>query len=43
MKRDDNKNQKQNIQTEQKSAPVIRVQSGLRAGAVSVLRNCGDI
>jgi hypothetical protein len=42
MKRDANKKQEQNIQTENK--PVIRVQTGLRAGAITALRSCsGDI
>jgi hypothetical protein len=32
MKRDQSKKQEQNIKTEQKVQPIIRVRSGLRAG-----------
>jgi hypothetical protein len=40
MKRNETKKQEQKNQTEQKDAPIIRVQSGLRAGAMAILEPC---
>ena len=42
MKREENKKQ-QNTQTEQKEQLILRVRSGLRAGATSNLNGCIDI
>jgi hypothetical protein len=42
MKREEVKKDEQKIQTEQKDQAIIRVRSGLRAGAVSALKGCAD-
>jgi hypothetical protein len=40
LKRNETKKQPQAIQNEQKEKPIIRVQSGLRAGVMSLLEPC---
>lgn len=35
MKRNESQKQEQNVQTEQKDQPIVRVRSNLRAGAVA--------
>jgi hypothetical protein len=42
MKRDENKQQEQKNQVEQKHQPIVRVRSGLRAGATMHLKGCAD-
>lgn len=43
MKREENKKNESNVQTEQKNKPIILVRSGLRAGTMTTLRGCIDI
>lgn len=43
MKREENNKQEQKNHAEQKHEQVIRVRSGLRAGAASKLHGCIDI